>query len=248
MKRAIAFALLLTILFTLAACGKSQTAVNIEPGDNAVSGSPEAVSSEAHAETSSASPIPIVTEPPAPTPPTFVIGSVSPENIYSNAFSGLKFKLPEGWKYASNEELSAKMGEGSSVIFSGSETEKSEYVKSHSVYDLIAGTESGTPSMAIIFENISAAKVSADITEEIYLQSIMSLLAKNETFKYKHLGSELVKIAGKDFYVMYTLIEDYNIYQAYYVKLFGDYMMSITITDSKENPGSDIIGNFENIG
>ena len=84
-------------------------------------------------------------------------------NVYTNDFLGLKFNLPEGWSYSSDEEIAKMMDLGVDLLNDEQKME-SEVAKLTSVYYMVANDPNTGNSVVLLSE-----KPLIDLTVDSYL-------------------------------------------------------------------------------
>jgi len=175
---------------------------------------------------------------------TFAIGTIEAD-AYSNSFSDLAFTLPEGWTFATDEELESVMGAGSEVMFGDDTSAAEQYALESTVYDMLAYAEGGSPNVIVMYENLTRYLGGSSMTEEDYLEQVSQQLADLEDMNYE-LGDVTDETIGNyDYKSMAAAVPDYGLNQCYLVRRVGDYMMCIVITSPDEKPLDLLIDNFQ---
>ncbi|MDE5947021.1 MAG: hypothetical protein K2G63_06950 [Oscillospiraceae bacterium] len=172
---------------------------------------------------------------------TFEKGSVS-GNTYSSSFSNIKFESPDGWTFATDEELSQSMNEGVDVVgddigFKDAELNK-KLIEKTTIYDMMASNEYTGENIIVLYENIKAYGLDPDeFSETDYINQVKKNLTtmNNDTLSYTQKGGiETVNMAGMDFTKTTFTAEikgyDVSIEQIYYVHKTGDYMTGIILS------------------
>lgn len=220
MKRTISIILALMMFFALfAGCGADNS-------DPAVS--PDA-SAEANGDAEN-------------TADEFTLGEIV-DGSYTNAFAELNFTLPEGWIFATDEELENIMGAGSEVLFGEDESAAAEYAKQSTVYDMMTQSANADQNIIVMFENTAMYVGGTSISEEDYIQILAENLTTIENMKYVVGETHDATIGGKDYKVLEVGIDGTGVYQSYYVRRVGKYMLCICFTGATENPG-DTLGAY----
>ena len=162
--------------------------------------------------------------------------------VYTSEYSGLKFKVPDGWNCATEEEILSMMNLAMDIT-GNEETFNSELVEQASIYDFYAKGEDGRNVM-IAYENLDVSTAlegaSEIIDEEMYIENMKSNLSKVVGVTYSDISdSEKVELAGQEFYkytqtATYDSMGGYSVKQTYYIKKYGELMMFIVFTSSTE--------------
>lgn len=148
------------------------------------------------------------------------------DNVYTNNFLGLKFNLPEGWTYSSDEEIADMMNLGVEIL-NDDEKAATEIAKLAAAYYMFA-TEQNTGNMVTIVSE----KPVIDMTTEAYIERLKNQLLGLENLNYKVVGVSKEKIANTECDSL-TVNVDTNgvaVTQKYCVYKIDKYIVSITIT------------------
>lgn len=161
------------------------------------------------------------------------------DNVYTSEFADLKFKLPEGWTRSTDEEIAEVMNLGKEVL----EDEglySSKVAQLTTVYDMMAKNKTTNGSIAIMMEKTSAK-------ETLYANSLKTQLEKVTQMKY-NIGEFTEKtISGNKYTVVPATINvsGQQIFQNYYIRSVGDYMVAILVTETSEANLNNLMNCFE---
>ncbi len=161
------------------------------------------------------------------------------DNVYTSEFADLKFTLPEGWKRSTDEEIADVMNLGKEVL----EDEglySSKISQLTTVYDMMAKNPSTNGSIAIMMEKTSAK-------ETLYANSLKSQLEKVTQMKYNVGDFTETTISGNKYTVVPATIDvsGQQIFQNYYIRSVGDYMVAILVTETSEANVNNLMNCFE---
>lgn len=153
--------------------------------------------------------------------------------VYTSEFAGLRFTAPDGWEYASEEEILAIMGLGVEAV--GADDMVLELMKLTTIYDAQAADPETGMNLTIMYENIPAYGLDpASFTEEQYAESVKEITTGVDGITYTYSEPEYVTLGGGS-YLKLTATGYYEIYgmqaeQAMYFRRIGDFMMSIIVS------------------
>lgn len=222
MKKAIKIALIIflitSMLFVLTACGKEEEKTT---NDNTTNITNEQPAQEQKVE--------------------FSMGEWN-NNVYTNDFLGLKFNLPEGWTYSSDEEIAEMMNLGIELL-NDDQKAAAELSKLTSVYYIAANNPNTGDSVAVMSE-----KPSMDVTTEFYINQLKSQLSTVESVSYEigEIAKEQVADREYDTITATTNVSGIKIAQKYYVYKMDEYFVAIIATSVTGEDGiKDIIKSFE---
>ncbi len=203
MKRITAVLLAAALLCGLAGCGKSAA----RPADS----TPRAPASSAPA---APEPEPEEPEEPAAMPNEETplqsldyFGAWSDDRVYSNEALGLSYTLPEGWLYASEEEL---LGMLDTVLDSEILSDRSKLIaelsKNRLIYAMVTRDAATGNNVQIMFESMDGVVGGSDVDEEAYAEAV---LAQQEQMFQESADTSLsigetysAQLGGQDFLVL----------------------------------------------
>ena len=159
-------------------------------------------------------------------------------NTYTNAFAGITFTKPDDWSYFSDSDLAALVGYSSDIT----NVDLEELLeKTGSFYDMGATSPAGSPSILVLFEDLSSTNPS--VSEEEYI----NLAIKNSSSIAPSIDIEITDTRsgklGSDWYTISDATLESNgatVYQRYYAYKHGVYMVFIAATATSESDFAEI--------
>lgn len=171
----------------------------------------------------------------------FSMGSWS-DNVYSNDFLGLKFKLPNGWKYSSDEEIAEMMSLGTELL-NDEQKAAAEISKLNNAYYMVANDPNTGDNISIISE-----KPAMEVTTEFYINQLKTQLQNVNTINYEIGETSKETVAGKecDTLTVDASMSGVKMTQRYYIYKVDKYVVCIISTStSGEQKINEIMKNFE---
>lgn len=161
--------------------------------------------------------------------------------VYENKFLGLKFKLPDGWKYSSDEEIAKNLNNGLE-LFNEDQREKVEKaLETKGVFYLQANDLTTNNNVQVFTE-----KVATGISEETYLEQVSKQLSVLETVNYNIGEIAKEKVTNKEYTTLQVEVPEYNVLQKYFIYKKDNYIVGIIVTSiTGKTAISEIIENFE---
>lgn len=149
------------------------------------------------------------------------------ETGYETEFLGFRFTTPDGFILSDSEELSQLMG----VVLetaseSGDVTElQKKYAELTTIYELMV-----TDSLGVANANIVLEKTAVPLNS--YIEIVKGQLAEMSAMTVSITSEEEVEFAGATYTKLSADVESYGIamYQDYYFRKVGGYVMLFTIT------------------
>ena len=162
------------------------------------------------------------------------------DNVYSNEFADITFKLPTGWVYSSDEEIAEMMNIGVDALDEDSEA-LAKLIEQTSVYDMVSNDPSTGASVMVMFE-----KTAMQVTTDFYIDKLKSGLEDVDTLNYEIGDVTTENVAGYEYKVLSTTIPAYSMVQKYYVRSEGKIFIDILVTyiDGRSDLNS-IMSNFQ---
>ena len=160
-------------------------------------------------------------------------------NVYTNEFLNMKFNLPEGWNYASDEEIVQLMNLGSDIL-SGDKKYTDEVAKLTSAYYFFASDPNSGSSVSLFTE-----KPMIGVTMDYYLSQVKSQLEAVTEIKYEIGENSKQTIAGKEYTTLRVTAPEYEMIQKYYLRQMDDYFIGMIVTTQDETTIDQIISHFE---
>ena len=164
------------------------------------------------------------------------------DNVYTNEFLGLKFKLPAEWEYSNDEEIVEMMDLGKELL-TDEQQKLSEISKLNSVYYAVAQNPTTGDNISIMSE-----KLVASVTTDYYLNALKTQLEAVDSIDYTIEGTSKETIANREYDVLKTSasVSGVNLVQKYYVYKLDNYMLAIIATStSGENGITNMMNCFE---
>ena len=173
----------------------------------------------------------------------FSIGTIDGAT-YSSDFNGLTFTAPEGWTYASNEEIANLMGSTAEEMFDGDKLSQ-KALESQSLYDMMVMNQATGSNVIIFYEDLSKAIGGTKVTEEDYMDITKKGLEQQKPGTYEQMGeSTKQKLGEQEYYTSsFTLKDEEGMEQHYYLRRIDNYMSGLIITTVQEDV-ADIIKSF----
>lgn len=169
------------------------------------------------------------------------------DNSYSNEALGISITIPEGWRFASDEEIAKAMQVGADIMFDDP-TEFKEKIKEYpSFFDVMAlESNYGRDNFNIGYTDIVKTGLGAFVTEPVYVGLLESQFKTMEVYQGAELSVGKHKLGNVEFS---TLSIDstkiaLQLYQRQYIKKIGSsYLICVTITSPSEE-GCDTIASL----
>jgi len=167
-------------------------------------------------------------------------GVIDENNIYTSEYADVKFRLPEGWAYSSDEQIASLMNVGVEAIADDADS-VAKILEKTALYDMVATDQAKGTSVMVMFE-----KALLNVNEEYYLNNVKKGLESTE-MGYE-VSSEIAKetVGGREYNVLTATIPSYKMVQKYYVVKKGDYFVNILVTyvEGAEDL-NNILSNFQ---
>ncbi|MBQ9124023.1 MAG: hypothetical protein IJY10_11135 [Lachnospiraceae bacterium] len=229
MKKKLALLMVMTTVL-LAACGKTEPAVNQDETGSSVA--------ESSQETTQSSEEVVEPEAKAYVPGTYT------DNKYESTYVGYTFTAPEGCTFMSPEELAAENGIDADTFAAGGEALETYYEQASNIIDFNASMESG----ASVYMNV-AQMLTHDITLEEYTQVILGELTSMTDMTCTLLEeAKVVQFMGRECTEALVSIEmeGITLYQKYFMFVEPTYTGTITVTyaDGMEAEKDALIAGF----
>ena len=176
--------------------------------------------------------------------------------VYENKFLGLKFKLPDGWKYSSDEEIakiceikgcsSCEIKKENATNGIINKTRYSRLLESHfsleNVLKFLQANDLTTNNNVQGFTE----KVPTGISEEAYLEQVSKQLSALENVNYNIGEIAKEKVTNKEYTTLQVEVPEYNVLQKYFIYKKDNYIVGIIVTSiTGKTAISEIIENFE---
>ena len=142
------------------------------------------------------------------------------DGIYTNAFANLTFRLPDGWEYASHEQL-----DGMTDMIQSSSPDQAP--DSQMFFDMIAREAFATISIVIMFDPIHLDDARADYCAEKYIDGAMQ--AYQQRPDIAHISEKFEITFGGEQYYAFSVELDPDTTLTYFARRVGSYMLSISV-------------------
>lgn len=155
-------------------------------------------------------------------------------NVYTNDFLGLKFNLPEGWTYSSDEEIAEMMNLGAELL-NDDQKAAAELAKLTSVTYVVANNPNTGNNVTIMSE-----KPAMEVTTEYYINQLKTQLAAVESINYEigNISKETVADREYDTLTVTANVSGIELTQKYFVYKMDEYFVCLLITTT--NGDTDI--------
>lgn len=154
-------------------------------------------------------------------------------DVYTSTFVDVSFTLPEGWIYASEEEIAAEMNLKSEWL-SDEGKHLSEVAKLTSVFDMTASDPVSNDQVKIMME-----KLYAEVSMETYIDAFSGNLINMVVSYETSIGPvDTQVIAGRKYTSLMTSVAEYDMEQQYFFRKEGSYMIVILLANMEASQGS----------
>lgn len=149
-------------------------------------------------------------------------------NTFTSEFANLRFEMPEGWNYASEEEMANIFGVGQDMMSEAGIGGSRTYTEMMSVYDMMAADPITRTSIMLVYENLNFVVGGNKITTADYTEILKANFTKMDlgyTFPKEAYEGQL---GGES----YTVLEAHlpGAIQYYYFRKRENFMQCFTIT------------------
>jgi len=147
---------------------------------------------------------------------------------YINEYAGLRFALPEGWSFASEEELSALVLAGSESVYADEANSMQDILELTTVYDMMAVGDN--ESITVVYENLKYHIGGISLTETAYAEALAEQLSATQGLSYSVEAPAAAQLAGLDGTVLNASLGDSVLYQSYFIRKIDERMLVIIFT------------------
>ncbi len=166
------------------------------------------------------------------------------DNVYTSEYSGLKFTAPEGWVYASDEDIAEVAGIGADMLSEAGMPVTEEMMKQKDIYDMMAQDPATGSSVMVMYENLAMSLGGTKVKEERYVDQSATMMSQTDAVKYEFGDITKESLGSEEYTLLPASMPDYNGVQYYYVRKIDKYMLGIIITVFGGNDVSDIKADF----
>lgn len=156
---------------------------------------------------------------------TIARGVIDENNVYKSEYADITFALPEGFKYASDQEIADMMNVGAEILSEG-KNDLTKVLEQTALYDMVAQDATYGTSVMVMFE-----KATANVSVDYYLKNVKKGLESVTDMGYvvsDDITTETV--GGKEYKVLTATIPTYGLTQKYYTQKKDGYFIDILIT------------------
>lgn len=156
---------------------------------------------------------------------TIARGVIDENNVYESEYAGITFALPEGFKYANDQEIADMMNVGAEILSEG-KNDLTKVLEQTALYDMVAQDATYGTSVMVMFE-----KATANVSVDYYLKNVKKGLESVTDMGYvvsDDITTETV--GGKEYKVLTATIPTYGLTQKYYTQKKDGYFIDILIT------------------
>jgi hypothetical protein len=165
-------------------------------------------------------------------------------DTYSSTYLNLKFQLPLGWRYYSDEEYAQLYGTSeASLPEEGSFFSESLIKGSNGLWDMIAIDDATATSVAISFQSMKEIS-KPNYNEEDYIEEIIN--GFGETYEFTKMPLMKVEIGEKEYTKLSLIISNFElpVLREYFVRKIDDYITTIVITLNNSENDQNILSRF----
>lgn len=164
--------------------------------------------------------------------------------IYTNTSLGVKFTMPDGWRYYTDAEIASLLNMSADMMFG--ENFKNALKNSPTVFDMMAVEPVSGTNVQVLYENLSKTAYT-DITVEQYIeileQQLKNASGMSVTFPDTY---ETVKLGNTEFTKVecQTVAYGVSMTQVYYLYKLDGFMCSVIVTIATGYTVADIEAMF----
>ena len=165
------------------------------------------------------------------------------DNIYTSAYAGLTFTAPDGWAYATDEELATLMDLSADAMSDAGVEFSEEALEKQVLYDMQAKDRATGASVLLMYENL-ALTGNTVISATTYLEQIIKQLTDADIYQYTFGEITEAELCGKSYQVVQAEMTDYGVTQYYYARKIDKYMLYIFVSIPTSVDAAAIMGGF----
>lgn len=161
-------------------------------------------------------------------------------DTYTNEYIGYSYTLPEGWKFATQEELDEMMNAGGELL-NDDQKAGAEYAKIATIYDMMAQSPEGY-NIIVMLDNLKLYVGGTGTTPEDYIDNLTTQLEAVNSVSYSCGEVTQVSAFGRDWSVLPAELVGTGVFQTYNICRIDDYMAAIIVTSDKVTGVNEIEG------
>lgn len=161
-------------------------------------------------------------------------------DTYTNEYIGYSYTLPEGWSFASQEDLDEMMDAGGELLNEGQKA-GAEYAKIATIYDMMAQSPEGC-NIIVMLDNLKLYVGGTGTSVEDYIDNLVTQLEAVSSMSYTYGEVSQVNVFGHDWSVLPTELTGTGIVQTYNICRIDDYIAAMIVTSDKAEPINEIAG------
>ena len=153
-------------------------------------------------------------------------------NVYTSKFAGIKLEAPDGWKFASDEDIKGALGTAADSAADIIGEQNMDAAIENTVTDAVLYDSATGSSAAVVFENMEGTFGDADHSPEEYAGILESNMKKTgEGFVFDE--HETVQFCGNEYLRASTSLNNQGneIRQTFFLRKIDGYMLSVCVSD-----------------
>lgn len=151
---------------------------------------------------------------------------------YISEYLGMGFTLPEGWRFAEEEELSAMVSAGAESVYADKADSMQDILEMTTIYDMMAVGSS--ESVAVLFENLKYHIGGVSLTEIAYTEALAEQLSATEGLSYTVGAPAAAQLAGLEGTILNVSVDGSNLHQSYFIRKMDEHMLVIIFTAAED--------------
>ncbi len=152
---------------------------------------------------------------------------------YISEYLGMGFTLPEGWRFAEEEELSALVSAGAESVYADKADSMQDILELTTIYDMMA-VSGNNESVAVLFENLKYHIGGVSLTESAYAEALTEQLTATEGVPYSVDAPAAAQLAGLEGTVLNASVDGSDLHQSYFIRKMDEYMLVIIFTAAED--------------
>lgn len=157
------------------------------------------------------------------------------ENVYTNDFLGLEFRMPDSWEHSSDTQIAQMVGISGDIVFGGEEFMQ-RVLELPSMYYVFASDPSTGNNLSIFTDRPSEA-----VAMEDYVNIVKNQLQGMTEIVYEVGNPSKEIVGGKEITTIEARASEYNMDQKYYIYQRGRYFVGMIATSAT---GKEVISDL----